>query len=257
MSRWAHGLLLLSILLVGCSSLASPSATQPPTATLEATAAPTLGTTAAPPSALATPISSVTASAPTSPDSGCAPSDLPTLDPSYLPGHGPDIQVPIVGTGEAVQSVDDISGLGFTPRLPSDPPAGLQIRLILIDQAGASNPAPSPGSNRGFRVYYANQTIADDTTLVSLLVSGGVFLHENASTGAFDDSNVKQLLGSRANPVRVGTSNGYLVWSDPVDESKQRYFTVFWSDSGVDYEIRAGLSNPDDVVNFARSIACQ
>lgn len=237
---------LIMLTLIGCSAnRSSQSSVQPPASSVASSSPVSLITpTAVPtdsPSPPAAPVSTESLS-------GCGPSALPAIDPAYERGWGSHVDLPILGTGEVVDSVDDIPSLRFTPRLPPMPPLGLAYQVILIDQP--TLPIP------GFRIFYSSEPINDKTTFDTLLVGHGVFLHENGSSGVLEESNIRTLLGDRANPVRVGDYDGFLVWSDPVDETGHRYFSLLWSDGTLDLEIRAGVSDPDALVDFGRSIVC-
>jgi hypothetical protein len=105
------------------------------------------------------------------------------------------------------------------------------------------------------RSYFGDKPVEEDVSLWDYMEAGGVMLRQRRTTG-MDGAAWKALVGERAIPVAVGTSDGVLVWGDPHSEGGFRPYNVFWSDGSYDWALESGFETPDDAVDMARSTVC-
>jgi hypothetical protein len=222
-------LLIVSACTVGVGGLPAGSSTAAPTSSPEAR----------PSASVAAPSSSFPL--------GCGPSSLgPLVDerpPASSQHFGGPFDAALSTYGTLVTDIADVKARGYTPLFPSAN-AGARTFQLAIDQTEidavallySAAPVPSTETNEGF------------------IAKGGFALNESPFEGQ-DAKDVLSTVPSNRWPVQIGPHPAALVWGDPAPDGT-RSFGLYWADDVRQWEL-IGDADPNELVDFARSIYCQ
>lgn len=160
-------------------------------------------------------------------------------------GRGRHTGGPVIRAYGEPATVDQAREAGLFARLPSNAVGG-ELQLLLVDEV--------KGRPAGARAYFSASPISADDTVVNFLRDGGVMFMQRDTVGN-DYETVRQTIGDYAQLVRVGEFDAALVHADPIAPGF-RHYALYWSDGEYDYTIHAGVVDPADAVEVARSIYC-
>jgi hypothetical protein len=108
---------------------------------------------------------------------------------------------------------------------------------------------------RSLYQYFFEREFDPKLTLPAFLADGGIQLdRESADGDPFTAADVVAQVGERAVEVRIGDSEGALVWADP-ESNGVRPHHVYWSDGTFNY-ILIAVREPERMVQLARGIVC-
>ncbi len=152
-----------------------------------------------------------------------------------------------IGLGEA--HANEISVLW-----PAIAPAGLPLRLALLSPAGKGVPAQD---QLLYLVY--SPTMANQPAVTTVLLDGGWILAEGLPQSRAADSIVQQLemtgAGGHVKVVIVAGMRVAVVHADPIDQSGNRHWGLYWSDGIRGMSLQA-MDNPDRLLQYVRTLYC-
>lgn len=178
---------------------------------------------------------------------GCAILALPELGPevAHGPGRGRPPLPPILESGSAVLTPEEIRARGFDLVVPVAP---LPLQVVIAVES-------APGTIEEANMYFTSEAIDEATTLTDIVRVGGVLVEQRMSQGN-DAALVRSELGDRAAIIQVGPYDAALVWADPFLEGHARSYNVYWSDLSYDWAVTAWVDTPEASVAVARSVYC-
>lgn len=179
---------------------------------------------------------------------GCEPSNLGALQddgfvkPSDRRGGGMDR--PLGTAGPVVSGESALSMLPFIAVLPPYGIGGRSRQLTMYEPQTAT-----------LSVAYARKVVLPTDSTFDFLATGGFGLTERPFAGQ-DAELVFNTLTRNRWLVTIGDQQATLVWADPYTDTL-RPFGLYWSDGIREYILIGAPTSPDELVDFARALACQ
>jgi len=174
------------------------------------------------------------------PSGGCGQPDMPVFPSDFHAWQTGPPAPPISDTPES--TLTDIRAAGFAGQIPGET-KGLQLQRVGL----------LPGEAL---LFFSAQPIDGAATLDDFYRSGGVLIKEHRPGAGHLAQTVLDQLGPRAVEVSVGPN---LAATNHFDEIAPglRPYGVWWSANGSDWSVTAGLDDPRDAIEIARSMVCQ
>lgn len=174
---------------------------------------------------------------------GCEPAVAPVLNEGYTPveqQRGGPFRLPIRSWGKEA-TASDAREAGLTALEPTEL-FGRTLRYRTLRSGLAS--------------YYGLAPLSDTDASEEFFEPGGIQVIETPATGRDLADRAIAAIGDQGTLVQVGDVMAAMNHGTEIATGLRPYH-LYWTDRGSDWSLAAGMDDPAQVIDVARSLACQ